>query len=323
MVTCSSGNAFNERRVDRFFSVIGQGVVRLDSHYGAINIIGVPGSDAIRVTVIQSADVIDPAEMDRRLRMLDLRVEQNARGEVVVEARYRSALQWSWSNWPPLSLVFEIKVPQRCDVEVRNGEGGIVVGSLQGRLDLRSESGSIFTKEIDGSVKARNQAGAIAITACTGMIDAETLSGNFTVGRAGGRTVLASNGGYIELQRALGEVRIRGDGSDVQVGFSTPILHSADIAVTGGSLALQLETTAACVLDLRASVFGRVDVRGPLPLTVDAGGEGKSSLRGRVNGGGPSRIAARVSGGNVVVRGVEPLFEEGGTPVVQHADSAE
>jgi hypothetical protein len=66
-----------------------------------------------------------------------------------------------------------------------------------------------------------------------------------------------------------------------------------------------------------------VDVRGPLLLTVDAGGEGKSSLRGRVNGGGPSRIAARVSGGNVVVRGVEPLFEEGGTPVVQHADGAE
>jgi len=113
------------------------------------------------------------------------------------------------------------------------------------------------------------------------------------------------------LQRAAGEVVVRGDGSDALVGFVSPIRHAADISTSGGSVALVLENSAACTLDVRASVFGKVSLRGDLPLAVSAGGAGQSLLKAAINGGG-ERIQARASGGNVLVRGVVPLPDKNG-----------
>ena len=297
---------FVERRLERSFQVGEKAVLKVDSFYGRVTVREVPGAKAISVVVIQTADVVAEADMDRCLKALDLRVERSRSGTVSVSGRFRTFLTWSWKNWPPVALVYEIQVPRRCDVEIETGEGAIITGSLQGRVVLRSESGAIFSGEVDGSVKARSRTGAVAITACTGSVDAATDTGNITVGRVGGRATLASSGGLIELQRAAGEVVVRGDGSDAWVGFVSPIRHTADISTAGGSVSLVVENSAACTLDVRASVFGKVGLQGDLPLTVSDGGVGQSTLKGLVNGGG-ARIQARASGGNVLLRGVIPL----------------
>ena len=299
-------HAVIERKVEQNFDVGSQPALRIDSFYGTVNVREVAGAKSIGVVVIQTAATDIEADMDRRLGALDLRMSQASDGAVVLSAQFRRSVTWSWQNWPPVALNFEITVPRRCDVEIRTGDGQIVLGAVAGHVDLSSESGSIFTKEIDGSVKARSRSGAIAITACTGAIDVVTETANITVGRAGGRTVLSSRGGYIEVQRAAGEVIVRGDGSDAQVGFVSPIREPADLLVSGGSLVMELESNAASTLDLRASRLGRVNLRGKLPMEVQSGGLGKSTLQSTVNGGGP-RLLARASGGNVWVRSVEPL----------------
>ncbi|MBC8039845.1 MAG: hypothetical protein H7Y06_04825 [Opitutaceae bacterium] len=295
-----------ERKVERSFDAGGQPALRIDSFYGTVNVREVAGAESIGVVVIQTSVADTEADMDRRLGALDLKIGKAADGAVVLSAHFRRSVTWTWENWPPVGLVFEVTVPARCDVEIRTGEGQIVVGSVAGRVDLASESGSIFAKEIDGSVKARSRSGAVAITACTGAIDVRTETANITVGRAGGRTVLASRGGYIEVQRASGQVIVRGDGSDAQVGFVSPIREPADLLLSGGSLVVELENNAASTLDLRASRLGRVNVRGKLPMDVQSGGVGKSTLQSTVNGGGP-KLVARTSGGNVWVRSVEPF----------------
>lgn len=292
--------------MERSFESGERAALKIDSFYGSVNVREVPGSKSIDVVVVQTAPEETEAGMDRRLDTLDLNLGQATDGAVVLSAKFHRSVTWTWESWPPVAVVFEVAVPSRCDVEIRTGDGQIVLGSIAGRVDLASESGSIFTKEIDGSVKARSRSGAIAITACTGEIDVKTETANITVGRAGGRTVLASRGGYIEVQRAAGEVVVRGDGSDAQVGFVSPIREPADLSLSGGSLVMELESNAAGTLDLRASRLGRVNLRGNLPMEVQSGGVGKSTLRSTVNGGGP-RLLARTSGGNVWVRAVEPL----------------
>jgi hypothetical protein len=299
-------HAVIERKVERSFDVGGQAVLRVDSFYGTVNVREVPAAKSIGVTVIQTSATETEEDMDGRLDALDLRMSQASDGAVVLSAQFRRSVTWSWQNWPPVVLNFEITVPRRCDVEIRTGDGQIVLGAVAGRVDLASESGSIFTKEIDGSVKARSRSGAVAITACTGAVDVITETANITVGRAGGRTVLSSRGGFIEVQRAAGEVIVRGDGSDAQVGFVSPIREPADLFLSGGSLVMELENNAAGTLDLRASRLGRVNLRGKLPMKVQSGGVGKSTLQSTVNGGGP-KLLARTSGGNVWVRSVEPL----------------
>ena len=297
--------ALVERRIERRFEVPVNAVLKVDTFTGAVRITEEPDSKTIEVVVIQTAEVDTDAAMDSRLAPLTLKMSQR-NGTVSLTADYWKPLTWSWKTWPPVNLVYEIKVPRRCDVQVATREGTIVIGSLEGHVVLSNESGNIFTDEIRGPVTAHSTTGAVAITAATGPIDASTLRGNIMVGRAGGRTRLSSQGGYIEVQQASGELVIRGNGSDAKVGFAPPVRSPADIKLSGGELALVLDTNSACTLDVRSSIFGKVGVRGELPLTVLAGGEGWSSLEATVNGGGP-RITARASGGNVVVRGVEPI----------------
>lgn len=292
-----------EKRVEHRFEVSADAVLRIDTFTGEVRITE-GAAEAIEVTVIEQANVADEAGLDRLLSGLDLRMEQKD-GQVNVTARARRWLAWTWQDWSPVSLAYEITVPRACAIEVRTREGRIIVGKLQGRLALTTESGPVFTGEIDGEVKARSRSGSVAVTACTGLVDVRTSTGAITVGRAYGRAELASDGGYIELQQAHGPVVVRGNGTEAKIGWATPIKNAADIVTSGGDVMLVFDNTNACSLDLHASIFGHVQVRG-LAVDVSAGGQNRSTLVGTVNGGGPV-IKVDASGGNVQVRGQDPI----------------
>lgn len=294
-----------ERRVERRFEVPGAAVLNLDTFTGAVRIKEDPDAKVIEVVVIQTADVATEAAMDARLVPLTLEMSQH-NSTVSVSARYAKSVGWSWKSWSPVILAYEIRVPRRCDVQINTHDGAIVIGSLEGRVVLGNESGNIFTGEIIGPVTAHSLTGEIAITAASGATDLSTRTSNIAIGRAFGPTRISSQGGYIDVQQAGGELVIRGDSSSAQVGFAPQFKPAADIAVSGGEVMLVMENNRMCTLDLRSSFFGKVSVRGELPLTVTNGAVGRSSLEATVNGGGP-RISARASGGNVVVRSVRPL----------------
>lgn len=309
--------ALVERRVERRFETAARPELIVDTFSGAVHVTEIADANAIEVVVLQSADVQSEAEMDERLASIALEIRQQRNGAVEVSARSRKPVTVSWDSKPAVTLVYEIRVPSRCDVQVATREGRVVIGSMEGRVSVRNESGSIFLGEIDGPVNVRSDTGHVGITAATGTITASTVTGNITVGRTRTKTRLSSKGGYMEIQRARGEVVVRGSGSDAQVGFTTPVTHPADISLSGGGLTLVVETASECVLDMHASVFGKVALRGELPLKVIAGAAGQSRLKVSVNGGGP-RIVARAKGGSILVRAVEPLpvmLAEGATAV--------
>jgi hypothetical protein len=298
--------AFIERKIERTFDVSEKAVFKLDTVAGMVRVVEDADAKVIRFTVIQTADAETEKEMDALVEVVDIDMQQSKTGLVSVSTRFRRPLVWTWENWPPVSLAYEVHVPRHCDVTIVTGEGQIDVSSMTGRLTLDNERGDIFTGEIDGAITTRSRSGSIGITACTGEISATTRTGNITVGRAAGLTQLSSSGGYIELQRASGKVVVRGDGSDAQIGFTTPVKYPADIVLSGGTLVLQVEKDSACTLDLRSSIFGKVSLRGQLHLAITGGGLGKSSLQAAVNGGG-TQISARAKGGSVQLRALDPL----------------
>lgn len=298
-----------ERRLERTFEVVGTAAIKVDGGFGTVTVNPVPGAREIVVVVTLAAETDTEAGFERKLGLVDLAMRQSAEGRVELSAKLRRAVTWSWNDWPPLVMSCDIRVPERCDVDVTTGSGAIRIGSLSGRVSLTSDSGQIFAQPITGSFTAASRSGSVSLAACTGDIEIATNSANITVGRAGGRTVLTSRGGYIEAQRIFGELVLRGDGSSAHVGFASPIRKPADIEISGGDLVLKLESNAAGELDLRASRLGRVELNGQLPLAVSSGGLGRSALRASCNGGGP-RLLARASGGNVWVRAVEPLAVE-------------
>ncbi len=301
-----TASAVIERRVEHRFEVPGDAVLKVDVFSGIVNVSAHDDAHMIEVVVLQTAEVTSEDAMDEHLATLSLSFKQHKNGAVLVGARYVKPVSFSWTAWPPVNLVYEIKVPRRSDVTIETGEGRIAIGALEGRINVRNQAGEIFIGEIDGSIIARSDTGRVGITAATGTIKATTVTGNITVGRTGTHTRVASGGGFIEVQRVRGELVVRGSGSNADVGFDLPIRRPADISLSGGTLTLIVEKPSECTLDMRASVFGKVSVRGELPLNVVAGGAGRSGFKAHVNGGGP-RIMARAKGGNILVRAVDPL----------------
>lgn len=299
--------ALIERKVERSFAVGGQPVLRLNSPDGAVNVRTVPGATEITVTVVQTVDTNDEAEGERRFAARELSIEEPQSGRVEITSRLRQGHAWAWQVAQPVALTYEISVPERCDVDIQAGAGAVTLGAIKGgQVRVATESGAIYAQEIEGTFTARSLGGAISLAACTGDIDAGTETGGITIGRAGGKTTLASRGGFIEVQRASGRVTVRGDGSNALVGFVSPIREAADIVLSGGTLTLRLDNNAESTLDLRASIFGKINVRGELPMRVNAGGLGKSRLQADVNGGGP-RLVAHARGGSVLVRALDPV----------------
>jgi hypothetical protein len=305
-LTFSEAGATVERRLERRFELPTEGaaVLRLTTFSGTVQIVETDAR-VIELVVIQQADVKNEADMDKRLAQLKFTITQE---KALVDIRCETDRQvaWTWQNWSPVQLTYELKVPRQCDLTITSRDGGIVIGNVRGVLTLQTEKAPIFTGEIEGSVNAKTNTGTVAVTACTGPVTIKTVTGNITVGRCGGRAELTSDGGYIELQRADNAVVIRGHGSEAKVGLTTPIRQPVDIKASGGQVVLIMETTNACALDLRASIFGEVKQRGALPLTITRGSMGSTRLAGLVNAGGP-RVAVNASGGSIVLRGIDPL----------------
>jgi hypothetical protein len=291
-----------ERVVEKSFPAAAGVLLKIDTCQGVIRI--EPSEDnQIHVLVRETMDVEDEAAADRRLQDLDLRISQ-VEALVTVKTRYRRAVRWAWESWPPVALAYVVKVPRTCSVDLLTPEGDITVCALEGDIKVRTGNGAIFIGEVKGNVHATATRGDVSVTACTNELNVTAKSGNVTVGRVGGLTKISASGGLIEIQSASGNLRIDADGADIKARFMHPLTESSELRASGGDIEAVFDLRSACTLSAKASTFGAVKVK-DLPLAIEAGKIGASSLTATLNGGGP-KILISSSGGNVRLTGTEP-----------------
>jgi hypothetical protein len=292
-----------EHRVEKKFTVPPGATLTLDTFTGAINVTETDGN-MVEVTLREECGAKDEAAAAPKFANLEVSMEQKDR-QVAVKVAYGRKATFTWEEWPPVRLTFDIKVPRQCDADLHTFSGDITVGKLKGRLNLQNDSGTIFAGETDGTVTARSRRGDIDVTACTGMIDAFSVSGNLQIGRTPGGARLASDGGLIGVQQAGGDFKVSGNGSEVQVRFAGALAHAADVATSGGSITAIFDTNLAATLDAEASPLSTVTARGLAPAGLPDGVT-RASLTAKLNGGGPA-VVLRAAGGHVLLRGVEPM----------------
>ncbi len=301
--TAPAAFALIERTVERRFNPGTHAGVKVDVHQGAIAVSAAEDGE-IHVVVKQSMDVSSDRDADRLLEALDLTLVQRDR-QVIVRARDRKVVRWSWEQSPPVGLSYTIKVPPWCRLDLVTNDGPITITNLQGDLRIRTGKGAIFAGEIDGSVDAASLQGDVAVTACTKSLTLETGSGNILVGRSLGKARLKGAGGTLEIQSARATVQADADGADVKIAFAHPITEPSTLSATGGDVVISVDARSRCILDAQASRFGTVKTR-ELDLKIAEGEVGASKLVGHLNEGGP-RITLRAGGGNIRINGVPSL----------------
>jgi DUF4097 and DUF4098 domain-containing protein YvlB len=176
------------------------------------------------------------------------------------------------------SLRIEVRVPRAADVTVETGDGSVESEGIQGRLEIRTGDGHIRVQGAQGEIRLRTGDGHIEAQGVDGILEATTGDGHVSVeGRFDVLNIKTGDGSV--------EARI-GAGSKMKEGWS---IHTGDGRVDAG-----FPEGFQANLDAKTR-DGRISM--DLPVTVE-GEISKSSVQGKLNGGGPP-LTIRTGDGSV------------------------
>jgi hypothetical protein len=275
-----SAQAKITRNVEKSFAVQPGGTFRAETSGG--DIVVNPGpSDQVRIVARQTVRAKTEAEADEILAKLELTLEQQG-NDVVAKAKYPGKSGFSMTGiWPPVTVSFEVTVPEKFNLELRTSGGDIVSGNLQGKVTAHTSGGDVTLGRIDGEVQAHTSGGDIGLGGSTSAVKLHTSGGDIEVGSVAASVDASTSGG------------------DIKARFEGGPKSDCSFRTSGGDVDVEVGAAAAFRLDASTS-GGDVKIRN-VTVAVESGGHGKSKLVGAVNGGGPL-LKLRTSGGDIGVR---------------------
>lgn len=286
------------RNVDRTFAVEPGGTFKASTEGGDI-VIRTADIAEVRVTARQRIKASSDQSADEILEKLVLTMRQEA-NDVTVESKYGSrGFGFRFGSWPPVQVDFIVTLPTRFAVDLSTSGGDIQVGSLAGAVRVHTSGGDIKLERIDGDINARTSGGDITLREGTARAKIHTSGGDILIERAGGPVEAGTSGGDIIIRSVAQSVQAHTSGGDIRAVLAGPLDSDSSLGTSGGDVSVRLDPAAAFTLDASTS-GGRVDANG-ITITIDKGGLRKSTLKGRVNGGGPY-LKLRSSGGDIDIR---------------------
>jgi hypothetical protein len=296
--------------IKKGFNVADGGTLHLDGAYGNIRI--VTGGSGVAIEVHRDAD---GRRAEKRMAEHKITFEQQG-NDVVIESDFEGD-RIRWFDWGDndYDVQWNIRVPDRYNVDVDTSGGWIEIDAIDGTVDARTSGGSIRTGRLGGKstlktsggsitidgataeVLAHTSGGSIKVGDTTGAVDARTSGGDITLARVNGEVVARTSGGGIRIEDATGRVDASTSGGSIHANISRQPNGDSRLSTSGGAVVVSLAPSVAVDLDAHASGGG---VSSDVPITVQ-GTQDDDSLRGKINGGGP-KLVLRSSGGGVRVK---------------------
>jgi|WetSurMetagenome_2_1015567.scaffolds.fasta_scaffold26816_4 hypothetical protein len=275
------------------FTVDPGGTLILDSDRGSIEVSS-GGRDQVRVDIEREVRGSTNDDVKRVLNELNLTCRQEG-NNVYVTSRYPgSNFGFSWNN--RLRLRFVILVPDKFNVDLKTGGGGINVNDLQGTVQARTSGGSLHFGHINGSVDGRTSGGSINLEGGSGQVDVETSGGSIRVGKAEGPINAHTSGGGIVVEEVRGRIRASTSGGSVEATITNQPEGDCELSTSGGSIRARLNKDLN--LDLEAKTSGGA-VHNSIPVRTH-GDVSRNRLEATMNQGGP-RLKLNTSGGSITI----------------------
>jgi Putative adhesin len=286
-----------KRTVEKTFPVQPGGTLKVHTSGGDIKVVTGPGNE-VKVTALQRIHTDSEAKADELLKKLDLRIEASG-DSVTASAKYENSGGWHFGSWPPVSVSFTVVVPAKYNVDLNTSGGDIGLESISGHARLRTSGGDLRIERVEGEVDGGTSGGNITLREGTARVSLTTSGGDIRVDRAGGEADLSTSGGNITINAVQGRLTAATSGGDVHASIEGALKGDCHLTTSGGNVEVSVDKAAAFNLNAHTS-GGDVKADG-LTITIDRGGIGKSSLSGKVNGGGP-QLQLGTSGGDIRIR---------------------
>jgi len=268
------------------------------------------GPEEARVEVSVTSD-------HARKRFDESGFEARLEGEELVVST-REHRRWMF-NWGIVlhegSVDITVTVPERFDVSVQTGDGEVVAGGIEGRLELTTSDGDVVLGKLRGpSITARTSDGDVrAEELSADQIEVKTSDGEINLESVTAKEVrmTTSDGGIVAdrvnaevifARTSDGDIRLTVSGKEITARTSDGSIE----LTTEGAMAIEAHTSDGDItLHLPSDLDAELDLRGE---SVRVGGDIR--LKGRVdddmvegtlNNGGP-KVRARTSDGVVAIR---------------------
>jgi serine/threonine protein kinase len=275
-----SVTAGSEATLSKSFTVGRDGKLVMDVDRGGIRVVGAD-QDTVDVRVNRKVKRASSSDADRVLAEEKLVLKQNG-NEVSINAQEPPSLRggsgWGWRR-PTLEVNYEISVPRECELRLKTAGGGINVATVQGEVNVRTEGGSLDFTDVDGNVAGKTQGGGIRAVRCKGELVVNTAGGGITVETFAGPFVQGTT-----------------DGGSISADLAASPQSDCLLRTSGGSVTVRIPAAAMVTLD--AHTEGGA-VKSELPVQTEGAANG-STLRGKINGGGPS-LKLGTGGGSINV----------------------
>ncbi|HEY0159715.1 MAG TPA: DUF4097 family beta strand repeat-containing protein [Thermoanaerobaculia bacterium] len=309
LTLCIAAATFADEDVIRKgFNVSNGGTLRLDADLGSVRV--VTGGTGVAVEVVRKARG-ESGEQAMSRHQIDFRQSGN---DVIIEDDL-ARQTWSFFGNSRYEVQWNIRVPDRYNLDLRTSGGSIEMDDVGGTVDARTSGGSISTGRVSGEVTLNTSGGSIRVAGATGPVIAHTSGGSIDIGdttgkveartsggsirlaRTGGDVLARTSGGGIRIEDASGAVDASTSGGSIQASLSRQPSGDSRLTTSGGSVTVSLASGIRAELDARASGGG---VSSDVPITTH--GTAKDGvLQGTINGGGP-KLVLRSSGGGIRVR---------------------
>ena len=279
--------------IKRGFDVADGGTLRLDGGFGNIKV--VTGGSGVAVEITR-----DARGRNAQKRLAEHKITFEQRGnDVVITSDFEGRNNIHWFGWDDsdYDVQFNIRVPDRYNVEVETSGGNIEIDEIAGTVDAHTSGGNIRTGRLGGKSTLKTSGGDINVDGASAELLAHTSGGSIEIGRVTGEVVARTSGGDIKIEDAAGRVDASTSGGTIHAQISRQPAGDSRLTTSGGGVVVTLAPSIAVDLDAHASGGG---VSSDVPITVQ-GRQDDDSLVGKINGGGP-KLVLRSSGGGVRVR---------------------
>jgi len=275
-----------ERKFEKKFAVKPGGLLRVETDYGWITVVGTAASEVSVVADIKGS-LSDLEDFNISAAEIENGIEVIGRG--------KSMRWWSWA-FDDLDVRYTIEVPRDYNLDLTSSGGDINLKDIQGKVEAGTSGGDVRVGDVDGSLVLSTSGGDIVVERATGNLKAETSGGDISIFSVTGTVDAGTSGGDVRINNVDGKVRAETSGGDIIV------------AVRGDNKGIFAETSGGDIdivvgKDTRATIDASTSggaVSCNLPLTI-SGEIDESEVRGSVNGGGDP-IYAHTSGGDIRIR---------------------
>jgi DUF4097 and DUF4098 domain-containing protein YvlB len=198
-------------------------------------------------------------------------------------------------------LATEVRMPRNADLQIDTSDGRVELADVNGNITVHTSDGAIKASKLSGTIDLRSSDGDITVEALTGSFKLHSGDGKINATGLDGKCDISTSDGYIHAAGRFDSLDLKSSDGAVtaraEVGSKLTSMWS--IATKDGRVDVDIPKDLQANLDASTG-DGHITLGLPVSMQGDVG---KKSVRGTLNGGGPT-LFIHTSDGSIRLNGI-------------------